>query len=301
MNQQNESLSTELNQQPEADKHVAPAKLTRRKFLVTAGVSSLPVLMSVKSGDAWGCIGLDCTSGTGNLSGTRSGVLSAKANQQQNYIIAKWDKISNIKQIITVDFGRKVTTSYYGFLLKHYDFAYYIKSGSKRLISLDFPSESAWYTKASNCLTAGNLYIGYKNTSNKMVYEKFYETKDASKRIYGIIRPAAYNNIIITAQTDMGSFFVDMAGITVWNALNSTNDFVKYVTAAFIGSVWESHSIWNTGYPGSVQNTNCYPKPHELMAAYANVIGRNASEHPDGRAGALYDMGQLFKLYTKPD
>lgn len=290
MNQQNERLSTELTPQTGEETSVTPAKLTRRKFLLTAGVSTLPVMMSIKSGDAWGCIGLDCTSGTGNLSGTRSGVLSAKANQQQNYIIAKWDTISNIQKIVTVDFGRNVTTQYPGFLLKHFDTARYMKNGRKVLIKNDFKTESEWYNKAQACLAANQLYIGST---------KFSETTDRQNRIYGLIRPATYNNIIITSQTNMGDFFSEMSGITVWNALQSSNDFVKYVTAAFIGSVWESHSIWQTGYPGSVVNTQCYPKPDELLAAYRNVINRNANEHPRGLSGAIYDMGQLFKLYTK--
>jgi hypothetical protein len=291
MNQQNERLSTELHPQTGEEKNVAPAKLTRRKFLLTAGVSTLPVMMSVKSGDAWGCIGLDCTSGTVNLSGTRSAVLSAKANQQQNYIIAKWDKISNIQQIVTVDFGRDENEKNSpGFLLKHYNSACYKnKKNTSILIKDKFKTESEWYNKANFYLSQNKLYI-----ENRL----FSETT-VQNRIYGLIRPAAYNNIIITSQTNMGKFFSEMNGITVGNALQSSNDFVKYVTAAFIGSVWESHSIWQTGYPGSVVNTRCYPKPDELIAAYHNVITRNAREHPQGLAGAIYDMGQLFKLYTK--
>lgn len=292
MNQQNELLTTETDAKPSAENTAVPRDVTRRKFLLTAGVSALPVMMSVKSGNAWGCVGLDCTSGTGNLSGTRSAVLSAKATKQQNYIIPQWDKISNIQKIITVDFGRNVTKKHHGFLLNHYDFACYKEkeSGKTIVISEELPNEDAWYHKAKNLLAKGKLYIGN---------EKFRETKDPQKRIYGLIRPAVYDDIIITAQTDMGNFFSEMSGVTVWDALITGNDFEKYVTAAFIGSVWESHSIWDSGYPGSVVNTQCYPKPDELMAAYNMVITRNASEHPNGIEGAIYDMGQLFKLYTR--
>lgn len=302
MNPQNETPTTELNQQPEQVVVNKAPELSRRKFIMTAGVSSLPVIMSLKSGDAWGCIGLDCAPGTGNLSGTRSAVLSAQTVHKKNYIVPKWDKISNIQKVVAVDFGRNIRldgTRYHGFLLHHYDFAYTYNASTKKydLIKTANARPNVWVRAAQSALNQGNLFI-LKNNQ----YQRFSEWTDPkTNRKFGLIQPASYNNQILTGQTNLGQFFPNITrlqGVTISSALTSTDVFVKFFTAAFIGSIWEAHPIWLTGYPGAVKNTQCYPKTHELLAALKNVTDRNAKAHPRGLNGALDDMGRLFEMYT---
>lgn len=289
----------ELNQQPEAVQAKGAPQLSRRKFIMTAGVSSLPVMMSLKSGDAWGCVGLDCTAGTGNYSGTRSAVLSAQKTKGSSYVVPKWDTITNIKKVVAVDFGRKVTPEYYGFLLSHYDFAHYHDGSNYVLIKNTYKSVSSWLNKATLCMSKNNLYI---LKSNK--YVLFNEWTDNSGRKYPLIQPAHYNDKILTGQTRLSSILTITTKLnrTISEALNladGVDDFAKYFTAAFVGSVWESHPIWATGYPGAVKNTRCYPKPSELKTALENVIITNSKTHKDGVDGALNDMGTLFRMYTK--
>ncbi len=289
----------ELNQQPDAVQAKDAPQLSRRKFIMTAGVSSLPVMMSLKSGDAWGCVGLDCTAGTGNYSGTRSAVLSAQKTKGSSYVVPKWDTISNIKKVVTVDFGRKVTTEYYGFLLNHYDFACYLDGSKYVRISDTNKSISSWKSVATHYMNKDGLYIvrGGK-------VESFKEWTDTSGRKYPLILPAHYDNTVLTGQTKLNSILnlTSRLNKTIIEALNlpdGVDDFAKYFTAAFVGSVWESHPIWATGYPGAVKNTRCYPKPAELKTALQNVITINSKTHKDGVDGALNDMGTLFRMYTK--
>ena len=111
MQQQNEQNSPEL---PAVSAQSADTpeqlKLSRRKFLTTVGVGSLPVIMSVKSGSAWGCINLECTPGQVNLSGTSSAIASAKANPGGtpggSYTLPKWPKRELLMEICSVDFDR---------------------------------------------------------------------------------------------------------------------------------------------------------------------------------------------------
>lgn len=111
MQQQNEQNSPEL---PEVSAQSAETteqlQLSRRKFLTKVGVGSLPVIMSVKSGSAWGCINLECTPGQVNLSGTSSAIASAKANPGGtpggSYSLPKWPKRQLLMEICAVDFDK---------------------------------------------------------------------------------------------------------------------------------------------------------------------------------------------------
>ncbi len=104
MNQQNEAQQGQMEQQPEPS---AKKALSRRNFLTKVGVGTLPVVLSVQSGSAWGCIKLDCSPGAINLSGTSSAVASAKQSSVNgSYVLPKWPKRSEIMRICAVDFDR---------------------------------------------------------------------------------------------------------------------------------------------------------------------------------------------------
>lgn len=273
------------------------AQTSRRKFLTQAGVGALPVLLTMKSGDAWGCVGLECTYGDTNLSGTKSAVMSVQTQQGSgNYVIPVWSSISLIKDVVKKDFGRNIG-GYAGYLLSHYDFGYkkvVVKKGkvsttTYELLSGTVQTEAQWYQAAKNL--GEEFYIRASATSS--TYNKFKDSR-------GLIRPVVYNDKIITGQTNMGTFFPKMGSITLWTALNSGNDFQKYVSAAFVGSIWQQHSIWTQAYSQNIKhNPYCYPKTEEILKAYNTVVEINSKTHPRGVEGALSDMGILFKMYTK--
>jgi len=114
MQQQNEQNSPELPViSATGAETTEQTQLSRRKFLTKVGVGSLPVIMSVKSGSAWGCINLECTPGQVNLSGTSSAIASARANPGGssgsvggNYTLPKWPKRQLLMEICAVDFDK---------------------------------------------------------------------------------------------------------------------------------------------------------------------------------------------------
>lgn len=261
MNQQN---------QPTKDSNVEPTSpelsqqsASRRKFLVRASVASLPVVASMQSGSAWGCIKLNCIPGEASLSNSASKVQSV-ASQTQGYIVPKWSTISEIKNILTTDFD--------GYLQTTFKCGLYSKKSNSYLIAKTRCPLSTWKSKVVNATC-------YYKSNNK-----YYTYSDVK------LVPASYNDILIDSTTNMGLFFPDMGTITVASALNSSNDFIKYVTAAFIGAVWESHPEYTKRF-----NTKCYPEASEIIRSYNLVKDRMVN----GVKVGLVDMGKLFKLYTK--
>lgn len=89
---------------------VEQTNASRRKFITRAGVVSIPTIMAINSGSAFGCINLGCTPGQTNLSGTTSAVASAVANPQNTpnkaYKIPLWPKVDLIQRIVAVDFDK---------------------------------------------------------------------------------------------------------------------------------------------------------------------------------------------------
>jgi hypothetical protein len=261
MNQQNqptkdsnvETTSPELSQQ----------SASRRKFLVRASVASLPVVASMQSGSAWGCIKLNCIPGEASLSNSASKVQSV-ASRTQGYIVPKWSTIAEIKDILVTDFD--------GYLQSTFSCSLYSKKSNSYLIAKTRSPLSTWKGKVLNV----TCYYKSNNT-----YYTYTDTK---------LEPASYNDVLIDSTTNMGQFFPDMGTITVANALNSSNDFIKYVTAAFIGAVWESHPEYTKRF-----TTKCYPEASEIIRSYNLVKDRVV----DGVRVGLLDMGRLFKLYTK--
>lgn len=261
MNQQNHSTKDTNNSAPSQELNQQAA--SRRKFLVRASVASLPVVASMQSGSAWGCIKLNCIPGEASLSNSASKVQSV-ASRTQGYIVPKWSTIAEIKNILVTDFD--------GYLQTTFKRNLYSQKSSSSLIAKTRNPLSTWKSKVVGvtCYYVSNSTF-YTYTDTKIV-------------------PAAYNEVLIDSTTNMGQFFPDMGTITVANALNSSNDFIKYVTAAFIGAVWESHPEYTKRF-----TTKCYPEASEIIKSYNLVKDRVV----DGVRVGLVDMGKLFKLYTK--
>lgn len=261
MNQHNHSANQTEAANPAQE--LSQQSVSRRKFLVRASVATLPVVASMQSGSAWGCIKLNCVPGEASLSNSASKVQSV-ASRTQGYIVPKWSTIAEIKNILVTDFD--------GYLQTTFKCNLYRQKSSSSLIAKTRNPLSLWKSK----VVGVTCYYVSSGT-----YYTYTDTK---------IVPASYNDILIDSTTNMGQFFPDMGTITVANALNSSNDFIKYVTAAFIGAVWESHPEYTKRF-----STKCYPEASEIIRSYQLVKDRVVN----GVRVGLVDMGKLFKLYTK--
>lgn len=263
MNLQNQP-NTEVNAQEQ--QQAAKLSVSRRKFLVRASVGAVPVIASMQSGSAWGCIMLNCTPGEASLSNTASKVQSVAA-RTSSYIVPKWTSVADIKTILTTDFDGYLQNTFKTTL-------YNYNSTTKKYIQIAKTRQplSTWKT----CV-AKTCYTKTSSTS----YSLYTTTR---------IMPAAYNDILIDSTTLMNQFFPDMGAVTVSQALNSSDNFVKYVTSAFIGAVWESNEEYTKRF-----STKCYPEASEIIRTYNLVKDRTVN----GVRVGLTDMGNLFKLYTK--
>ena len=286
----------------------------RRKFLTQAGIGSLPVLMSLKSGDAWGCVPLNCTGGDGNWSGTASAVASVQKKEIKD-IVPIFDSVATIIRVVQLDLGvvsKDVNTGgMTGYLWDHLRSARYKNSNNKFQL---FRQRGA---------VLGNLTAAQVNTLvtrceaqsplNNLYFSKNYSTDNspplssapprltlaAPKR--PLLKPIIYEGKVICSNTKMSDFFPQMT-TTLLACLNSDNPFEKYVTAAFVGALWQNAYIWDTDYAGSAKSAhkpNCYPTIEVLMRAYRNVIA-NASARNITPYEASMDMGRMFQAYTKP-
>lgn len=261
MKQQNQQLTTPVTAETPTD--MQPVASSRRKFLVRTSAATIPVIASMQSGTAWGCIKLNCVPGEASLSNSASKVQSVAA-RTQGYVVPKWSTITEIKNIVTTDFDGYLQTTFKKTLYRQ-------KSSTSMIVKTRKPL-STWTNKV-----VGVTCYYMSNSS----YYTYTDTK---------LVPASYNDILIDSTTNMGLFFPDMGTIKVADALNSNNDFIKYVTAAFIGAVWEEHPEYTKRFA-----TKCYPDAAEIIRSYQLVKDRVVN----GVRVGLVDMGRLFKMYTK--
>ncbi|MBU2426867.1 MAG: hypothetical protein KKA56_08305, partial [Gammaproteobacteria bacterium] len=108
MNQQHDIQTTDVTATPAVLPQEQAPGLSRRKFLTRAGVGSLPVIMSIKSGSAWGCVDLKCTPGETSLSNSGSAVASATSSTDGKpaaYTKPNWSSISQIQYVFSQDFN----------------------------------------------------------------------------------------------------------------------------------------------------------------------------------------------------
>lgn len=299
MNQQNEAQQGQMEQQPERNAHKA---FSRRKFLTQASVVSLPVLMSLKSGDAWGCVPLNCTGGEGSWSSTASAVSSVKERETGDGTISPiFDSVATIIKVVKADLG--VVADGSNFLWDHVRTLRYKKTVNKKV---SYPLVYKDIKSAIDLMTAEDVASwiskcqGYSN--NNRLYSNSGSTLFKISGSNPLIKPMIYDGVLICADTEMSQFFSEMSsGITLLQCLSSGSEFEKYVTAAFVGSLWQKAEIWSTPYAGSVKSKhkpNCYPEISVLRQAYANVIA-NAPARKISDSEAAADMGRMFKAYTK--
>ena len=258
--------------------------LSRRKFLVRAGAGSLPVVMSLQSGSAWGCIELNCTPGSTSLSNSGSKVASVTANKKKlPYQRPQWTNLTEIREAFTVDFD--------GYLLKTYNQTLstmqYSRTDAKGKIYYKFNEVSKtnynnwWNHVCVDGRVDGKKVDIYHNTpgsesllSNCTLYNK-HSTRE----------PGNFNNVIVKSDTLCTDICSGING-TVHDVLYGRDCPERSVIAALIGSIWERHPEYKNAYT----KPKCFPEPSVLVTAYTKAKTQ----------GKLKDLHTLIKLYMSP-
>ncbi|RVU40879.1 hypothetical protein EOE67_04705 [Rheinheimera riviphila] len=263
MNQHHDTQTTDVTATPAVLPQEQAPGLSRRKFLTRAGVGSLPVIMSIKSGSAWGCVDLKCTPGETSLSNSGSAVASATSTSDGKpaaYKKPKWSTIKIIKDVFSVDFN--------SYLLETYQYTLYTKSGSKYTEISKSNCKSWWTTvKASTCYTK-------KSSSN---YPRYTGTKR---------EPGMFGTKVLINSTKFSEIFGTGTTANFLTCLSMNDSLEQYLVAAFIGAVWERHTEYRNQY-GSREL--CYPAPQDLIDAYQDALNRD---------NGLEDLRTLLKFYT---
>lgn len=264
MNQHHDTQTTDVTATPAVLPQEQAPGLSRRKFLTRAGVGSLPVIMSIKSGSAWGCVDLKCTPGETSLSNSGSAVASATSTADGKpaaYKKPNWSSLNTIKEVFSVDFN--------SWLLVTYNTPLYTRSANKKKNKFDYTlitksPYKVWWTKVN-----GDCF-----------------TKDTKKYNGSKREPAVYDSKVLVNSTTFFSIFGNGTSANFSACLKSYDSLEQYLVAAFIGAVWERHPEYVKQFG---RRELCYPEPKELINAYQNALGRD---------NGIEDLRTLLKFYT---
>lgn len=295
---------------------------SRRKFLLQATAVSVPAAMSLKSGNAWGCVKLNCAPGEESLSNSGSQVASVTEGPNKIYERPRWPTMDNIRYAFTEDFVKYLLGTYN--LVKAKKLAICTEGTETTTVKgktttkktyvytpLPFSDLSMlWWDSASkwdwdhNALvkvfsrSPGVTVYNVGKTSN--LNKTFYSTSNLGFSVYNkdnTLMPATYRGTVITDTTLAKVLSTNLPSTPIGTLIKgSTLD--SYVVAAIVGALWERHP----SYKGAFDSTNpnrgnyCFPSPEELIAAYDKVVARSTSGRPED-AKAKEDMLSLFKLY----
>ncbi len=263
MNLQNQH-ETDNTAEQTSDK-LTTAAASRRKFLVRASAASLPVIASVQSGSAWGCVDLKCTPGQAALSTSGSAVASAVANKVANYPARpQWSTLATIKLVLTKDFD--------SWLYKDFSnpgpFKY--KNGSVFESASKINSELDWYTIGTN--------FGFYRNADSTPY-----VRSNNGREIGVKVPAIYNGKVIKSGVNLSDVFPGVFSGTL-NETKLTSGKYRYVLAAVLGAIWERHPEYIYTYG----DKKCYPDPQIIINKFKFL-------DPTQKA----DMNRLFEYYSE--
>jgi hypothetical protein len=281
MNQQHESQHTALDPQPEVIQVEASAQLSRRKFLTRAGAGSLPVIMSLQSGSAWGCVDLTCSPGHSSISNTRSAVASVQTQknyQQKGFTKPNWSTLNTVSRVYSVDFNDYLLWDYYRGTSGYKSCFYSARQSNKNILCTNM-SLSTWLNTVKSAVytKSGSTYTKHSGvTSNR-------EPKLDSQRV---IKPAIWNGQILKKGTPLNHIFPGMTG----NLESFASHSYRYIIAAFIGALWERHEEYKLA-KNIPNKTICYPEPQVIIDAYKKIAGS---------AVKLRDMNTLFEYYSTP-
>ncbi len=272
MNQQNDAQTA----QTESQQSTAAKVLSRRKFLLQASAVSVPAVLSLKSGKAWGCVELNCTPGEVSLSNSGSQVASVSEGPNKVYERPQWSSIANVISAFNVDFcGWLLETTYKTPLTTCQS---RIKSGKQQYLYTKLECNTYAFNSWWNVITSGKAAKNTASTSWKTDKPNYLSSKGARM-------PANYGGVLIKADTDANKVCPGIFG-KVGDVLKGRDCPEKYAMAAIIGSIWERHPEYIARYGSDW----CFPSPQELIAAFAKAK----------LEGRLAELHSLFKLYMSP-
>lgn len=285
MNPQNQDVTTTTAEH--SSDQLTTAAASRRKFLVRASAASLPVIASVQSGSAWGCVELTCSKGTQTLSTGGSAVASAVANKSTAYTSAnkpKWSSFTTIDQVIAADYNSYLTKNFYTGKTWY--------AGSTRQMINTTTSCKNWLS----AVATGKVYSSSTSTTLVTRGDGYSSTQtfNAYKNNTRIIVPGffdpnpvvgSYSSSVmwIMSNTSFSKIF-KLASEFTGTVGGYKNSKYPYVAAAFIGALWERHPEYKLRFP---LKTLCYPSPEE-------IVNRFNSYNLQQREG----MENLFEYYT---
>lgn len=255
--------------------------LSRRKFLIRAGAGSLPVVMSLQSGSAWGCVELNCAPGQTSLSASGSQVASVTANKTTApYKRPQWSNMAEIIAAFNADFDSWLLETYRKNLCVRKITAEKDSQG-RTLYTFTAINKTNFTNWWNNVRPGGNsttLYTNAPNTkciaSSSVVYSKS-TTRE----------PGHFNGCLIVSNTDCNSICPGMPG-KVGTVLKGQDCAERSLLGALIGSIWERHPE----YLKRFGDKKCFPEPALLVKAYEKAKAERK----------LADLHSLIKLYMSP-
>lgn len=264
MNQQHDKQTNDVTATSAVLPQEQASGLSRRKFLTRAGVGSLPVIMSIKSGSAWGCIDLKCTPGETSMSNSGSAVASATSSTDGTpaaYQKPNWSSLRVAKDVFSVDFNN--------YLLATYKVSLYTKSSyTGKYNPISKTDCKSWWAKVQGTC--------YTKTSTS-TYPKYTGVKR---------QPAMFGNKFLINSTKFSEIFGGSTTSTFQTCLGLNDTLEQYLVAAFVGAVWERHPEYVNQYGN---RELCYPTPQQLIDAYKDA---------QNRTNGLEDLRTLLKFYT---
>lgn len=289
MNLQNQH-ETDNTAEQTSDK-LTTAAASRRKFLVRASAASLPVIASVQSGSAWGCVELTCSKGTQTLSTGGSAVASAVANKSTAYTNAnrpKWSSFTTIDSVISADYNSYLISGFFT------GKTWYVGSTTNQRVKITSSTSCrSWLTNVAS----GNVYSSQTSTSLITRKDNYSNTQTSSA--YGnntrIIVPGFFDPNPIGKGTYSNSVMWILSGTSFTKIFKLAPEFIgtvgayksskyPYVAAAFIGALWERHPEYRLRF---ANKPLCYPAPEEIV----NRFNSYTKEQREG-------MENLFEYYT---
>lgn len=289
MNLQNQH-ETDNTAEQTSDK-LTTAAASRRKFLVRASAASLPVIASVQSGSAWGCVELTCSKGTQTLSTGGSAVASAVANKSTAYTSAnrpKWSSFTTIDSVISADYNSYLISSFFT------GKTWYVGATTNQRTKITSTTDcKTWLTQVAS----GKVYGS--QTSTTLVTRRDSYSSGLTLSAYGnntrVIVPGFFDPNPIGNGSYSTSVMWILSGTSFTNIFKLVPEFTgtigayksskyPYVAAAFIGALWERHPEYRLRF---ANKPLCYPAPEEIV----NRFNRSTKEQREG-------MENLFEYYT---
>ncbi len=255
--------------------------LSRRKFLVRAGAGSLPVVMSLQSGSAWGCIELNCTPGQPSFSASGSQVASVTANKKTApYQRPQWSNIEEIQLAFSKDFNSVLLATYNRTLTTRTNTGKRDAYGNViyKFNTLDKTNFQNWWDHVRVNGNGVEIYHNSPGTTGIISQCKVYNK-------WTTVEPGNFNKSIIISKTPCSNICGDMPG-TVGGILFGADCPDRSVIAALVGSIWERHKYYTDTY----SKPKCFPEPSVIVNAYIKAKAQ----------GKLKDLHSLIKLYMSP-